>query len=247
MNVRRRQPRRLELILRRAPAVELPVSGTRARQEPARQPRRRDTSGFELRPHLITHFVARRADRRTDRGDEIARRAAELARQRRDGDGRDAGGQTAPPGVRGGDRAGDPIGEQQRHAVGGLNRQQQSAIVGNQDVGVRQRFSLAPRRIAGPPHHDGGAVHLAGAGQMREVDAAGLRELGPGRIAGSAGRRSERPFARREEMDRVRLQRQAHQYPPVHRLPPLKTGAVRQFGVVTPTLVNVAVAAAAVV
>jgi hypothetical protein len=90
-------------------------------------------------------------------------------------------------------------------------------------------------------------MHLMCAREMGLVDAHGAGQLVPRRRAIAVAGRAEPPRARRKQMRGVRLERHAHQRAPAGRLPPLEHIGVRQFGVVTPTLINVAIAAALVV
>jgi len=78
---------------------------------------------------LWTDFVATGADGRTCRGDKVSRSAAKLAGERFDGDARHAGRQAAPARVGRGDGSGAPIGNEDRHAIGRLDRDGDGGIV----------------------------------------------------------------------------------------------------------------------
>ena len=107
----------------RNPAIEgLRGVGCGLFEKPPVERRLREACFREALTNVGTDFVAAGADRRPGRGKKVRGTAAELAPERVDGGTRHARGQPAPAGVRRGHRARAAIGQQERHAVGGLNR-----------------------------------------------------------------------------------------------------------------------------
>ena len=123
MNVSSRHAGRFELIERGPPAVEQPMTLPWSGAKPGRELCIRESGGGESAAHVFAHLVALGADRRSHGDDQVRGGAAEPAGQRFDGHARHAGGQAPPSRVRGRNRAGDAIRNQQRHTVCGLNRQ----------------------------------------------------------------------------------------------------------------------------
>ena len=74
-------------------------------------------------------FIATRANRRTDGGEEIGRLGAEFELHAADGFLGDAGEGAAPTSVNGADRAFFRIDEEYRHAIGGLDAEQKAGAV----------------------------------------------------------------------------------------------------------------------
>jgi hypothetical protein len=92
-------------------------------------------AGFpEARAHVLTHFIAAGADGRADRDQQIRRLATELFGQSFDRHDGNRQGQTAPTRMNRRDNAGPPIDDEKWQTVGGLNRESQSAGVGQNDV-----------------------------------------------------------------------------------------------------------------
>ena len=60
------------------------------------------------------------------------------------------------------------IGNQQRNAIGGLNREAERRIVRDDDV--RARAGGRRRRLSGPPHSHSVAVHLIKADEVLRVE-----------------------------------------------------------------------------
>src|SRR5262249_23763167 len=128
-----------ELIERRLPSVEMPATFALAIAEPARQPIAAKTPSGESFGDIGADLVRRRGNGRPDGNDAILRAHIERARERADGGRRHAGGQSAPAGVGGGDRAAPGIREQERYAIGRLDGYRDEWIVGNDDVRFRTR------------------------------------------------------------------------------------------------------------
>lgn len=204
MNVGGPEARGFQLVARRLPAVEVPMLGTSAGPEPPIDVRGRKPRGREARAHVGAHLVAIGADGRSDDRNEILRSAAELARQRVDGDRRHARGQSAPARVRRRHDAGSRISDEQRDAVRGLNRQRGGWISRDDDIRV-----WSARPVTRAVHNDGAAVHLMHAHEVREIDVQRGRNLPPVRVGRDDGG-PERPGARRKEVIRERLERAAH-------------------------------------
>jgi len=207
VDLARRNTRRGELIGRRLPSVELPATLALAIAEPARQPIAAKTRGSESFGDIGADLVGGRGNRRPDGGDEILRARIERVRERADGGCRHARGQSAPAGVGGGDRAAPGIREQERHAIGRLDRYRDKWIVGNDDV----RFRTRARRetIAGAADHHRRAMNLTKPHQVVEVDAQRRRHGGPLVVAPGSG--TERPLACRKEVIGQGPQRPAYQ------------------------------------
>ena len=145
---------------------------------------------------------------------------AELAHQRIDGDRR----ARAPP-VRASRRARQRlhhfrIGNEERHAVGGLNRQRDGGIVGDDNVGFLARAGWTLPR---PANHNRRAVDLVKTNEMSQTDAERRRDGRP--LLVGAGSGTKRPCARRKEVIGQRPQRTADQGRPACRLHPLEAVA----------------------
>jgi hypothetical protein len=84
---------------------------------------------LETAIHILAHFIAAGADRRTSRCDKVRSVASKFARERPNRSGGHAGGQATPPGVRGSYSPSAAIRNEQGHAVGDANRQGEIGIV----------------------------------------------------------------------------------------------------------------------
>ena len=84
--------------------------------------------------------------------------------------------------MRGGGCAGAGIGEQQRHAIGGLDRQRHPLSVANDDV----CGTVGARRCCRALHDHVAAVDLPRAAELSSLDANRLRDLAPGLAAPAA-------------------------------------------------------------
>ena len=125
-------------------------------------------SGGEGLEQLVPDVVAARADARPDGGDQPPGWHRPLCSHGADGGAGDVGRGAAPAGVHGADGAGDLVGQQDRHAVGGDDCHSSSRHNGHQGVG-RRRLRARDRSVhdvdgravdlAGPVHRVGGAGH----------------------------------------------------------------------------------------
>jgi len=179
------------------------VRRVRLEQEPLRDVVFAECRGSKLLAHVFSDFIAAGADRGSRGRDQIVRATAVLMRERLDGNRRDSGGEPAPAGMRRRNRTGANVRNQQRDAVGGLNRKRYPWIVGNNDVGVGTGSRIGDDRVS--------AVHLMSARQMRGVNASGRGDVEPGLRRISVTRGSERPGTGCEEMRSERFERAAHE------------------------------------
>jgi len=175
----------------------------RFEQEPARDVAFAECPGSKLLAHVFADFIAAGADRGSRGRDQIVRATAVLMRERLDGDRRHSSGEPAPAGMRRRNRTGANVRNQQRDAVGGLNRERDPWIVGNNDVGVGTGSRIGDDRVS--------AVHLMSARQMRGVDSSRCGDVEPGVRRISVLRGSEWPGTGCEEMRSERLERAAHE------------------------------------
>src|SRR5436190_858116 len=113
------------------------IRRVRLEQEPVRDVAFAECPGSKLLAHVFADFIAAGADRWPGGGDQIVRPAAVLMRQRLDRDRWNSGGEPAPAGMRRRHCTDANVGDQQRDAVGGLNRERYLWIVGDNDVGIR--------------------------------------------------------------------------------------------------------------
>ena len=107
----------------------------------------------------------------------------------------------------GGDRAAPVIRQEQRYAIGRLDRYRYEWIVGNDDVRFRTR--ARKETIAGATDLDRRAMNLTKPHQVVEVDAQRRRHGGPLLVAPGSG--TEGPLARRKEVIGQGPQRPADQ------------------------------------
>jgi hypothetical protein len=92
-------------------------------------------AGFpEACAHVLTHFIAAGADGRADRDQQIRRAATDLFGQSFDCHDWNRQSQTAPTRMNRRDNVGPPIDDEKWQTVGRLNRESQSAGVGQNDV-----------------------------------------------------------------------------------------------------------------
>jgi hypothetical protein len=96
--------------------------------------------GRELRDQLGTNFIAARADRWTDCGQQVRRATGEFPLHGTDGFLRDAGESAAPSRVNCSDRALPWIDKKNRDAIGGLNGQQKTRERSGRGIADRSRI-----------------------------------------------------------------------------------------------------------
>ena len=188
-----RHARGRETVADGRPAIEIPVpcapSGgetghgrigwcrLRVRVKPSSEIGNGKSRRLEVPTNVGADFVAARPNRRPGGNDEIERTAAKFTAERLDGHARNTSSQTPPSGMRGRDRARTPIGHEQRHTVGRLNRKRRGRIVSNNDVRL---LRIGRNPITLTAHGDVGPVHLLHADQSRAVDAHLARQVVPG-------------------------------------------------------------------
>ena len=120
--------------------------GLRAGEEPRVNRRRRKPRRVELPTNVNAHFVATRADRGSDDGNEVGGKAAEFTGEGVNSLARHTGRQPAPARVRGSYDSEAPVREQERHAIGRLNREGRRPVIRNDDVSwSRSRPACRPR------------------------------------------------------------------------------------------------------
>ncbi len=90
----------------------------------------------ELGGNLRADFVAARSDRRTDGSMEVFGSGTELVSHGPDRGLHNGCDRTTPTGVNGGDAAMDGVGQQDRHAVGGLNSDSNARCVLDESIGI---------------------------------------------------------------------------------------------------------------
>ena len=221
MYLMRRQARALELIPGGFPPVELPVAVALAVAEPARELIAGKPCSREPFAHVRPHLVRRRGNAGAYGSYEIGRSGVELVRERIDGGGGYARREAPPAGMRRRDRSAFRIGDEERHAVGGLNHQRDRGIIGNDNVGVAACSRRA--RISSPANHDGRSVDLVDPNQMSQIDAERRRDGRPLLVGAGSGTKS--PRARRKEVVGQRPQRPADQGRTACRLHPYEAVA----------------------
>ena len=186
------KPRASQLFLVGGPEIEHPLAQAH-RSDPGAPPPREGR--IEPRDHRLVHLVAAGPYRRSDGGQKVLWPATRL-HQRQDGHPRHRLGGAAPARVN--DREPPPVGvvDQERHAVGGKDRDRQPRPVSDESVG-------GPRQATHGRAEDIGAVDLLEEGRRLRSEAA-LGEQGRGvgterRERVSEGRHA-REVARGEEM-----------------------------------------------
>ena len=197
-----------ELIPRGRPTVEIPVClaalcrqpghrriaerWLRLAKKPARELVACEPRRFKTRPHIVADLVAAGADRWSGRDDEIGSAAAKLACKHFDSDNRHPRGQAAPACVRRRDGAGSRIRNQQRDAVGRLDRQRDIWLIRYGDVGIGTGGGLS--------NHGMRPVHLMEPGEMSGIRTNRGCDIQPRGSRVAVVRGSERPLTRRKEM-----------------------------------------------
>ena len=97
---------------------------------------------FEFVADVFADGEAAGGDGGADGGDEVLRAGAVVEAHGADAALDDAGESAAPAGVEGGDGAGAGVGEQNGHAVGGLDAEEQVGEVGHEGVATEGGFAV---------------------------------------------------------------------------------------------------------
>lgn len=148
---------------------------TSLRDKPALQLVFRKSCGFEATADVGPNFVATRTDRGADDGDEVRGITVEFARESVDRHRWNGERDAAPARVCGSHRTSPRVRDQQRHAIGGLDREGSRSVVADDDV----RFGTSDYRPAGALHNDVCAVNLVYAKQAASLDAKRIRDGSP--------------------------------------------------------------------
>lgn len=156
MDVRGLDTGTLELIPVRAHKVHV-MASARAQAEPAFDLPLFVPGIAERRHNVLSDLPAAHAQTRSDSGDEIRRRRAELPLHGGNGPRDSAAARTSPTCMHGPDDAEAAVGEKDRRAVGDPDDDGRVPIVADDDVRLRGRLL----RRASPPHNrDRGFMHL---------------------------------------------------------------------------------------